>query len=110
MTPRYSPISTPNSTAWRSAVSRINETLIRPRYRSDVMAIPLSRLRRVADRRRPKSAHRARGNRGPRHGLLIRGSFERDPVGEQMTCWPISARVGNVTNNDPSLIEAIAVQ
>ena len=27
---------------------------------------------------------------------------------EGMTCWPVSARVGNVKNNDPSLIEAIA--
>ena len=27
---------------------------------------------------------------------------------EEMTCWPVSARVGNVKNNDPSLIEAIA--
>jgi hypothetical protein len=26
-----------------------------------------------------------------------------------MTCWPVSARVGNVKNNDPSLIESIAV-
>jgi len=26
---------------------------------------------------------------------------------EEMTCWPISARVGNVKNNDPSLIEPI---
>jgi putative SOS response-associated peptidase YedK len=25
---------------------------------------------------------------------------------EAMTCWPISVRVGNVKNNDPSLIEA----
>jgi len=25
-----------------------------------------------------------------------------------MTCWPVSARVGNVKNNDPSLIEPIA--
>jgi putative SOS response-associated peptidase YedK len=29
---------------------------------------------------------------------------------EELTCWPVSARVGNVKNNDPSLIEAIAVQ
>src|SRR5437763_3116697 len=29
------------------------------------------------------------------------------PSGE-MTCWPVSARVGNVRNNDASLIEAIA--
>ena len=28
---------------------------------------------------------------------------------EGMTCWPISARVGNVKNNDPSLIEPIAL-
>jgi putative SOS response-associated peptidase YedK len=28
---------------------------------------------------------------------------------EGMTCWPVSARVGNVKNNDPSLIEPIAV-
>jgi len=24
-----------------------------------------------------------------------------------MTCWPVSARVGNVKNNDPSLIESL---
>ena len=24
---------------------------------------------------------------------------------EEMTCWPVSTRVGNVKNNDPSLIE-----
>jgi len=27
---------------------------------------------------------------------------------EGMTCWPVSARVGNVKNNDPSLIEPIS--
>jgi putative SOS response-associated peptidase YedK len=27
---------------------------------------------------------------------------------EQMTCWAASARVGNVENNDPSLIDPIA--
>jgi putative SOS response-associated peptidase YedK len=27
---------------------------------------------------------------------------------EGMTCWPVSARVGNVKNNEPSLIEPIA--
>jgi len=25
-----------------------------------------------------------------------------------MTCWPVSTRIGNVKNNDPSLIEPIA--
>jgi putative SOS response-associated peptidase YedK len=25
-----------------------------------------------------------------------------------MVCWPVSPRVGNVKNNDPSLIEPIA--
>jgi putative SOS response-associated peptidase YedK len=28
---------------------------------------------------------------------------------EQMTCWPVSMRVGNVKNNEPSLIEPIAL-
>jgi hypothetical protein len=28
---------------------------------------------------------------------------------EEMKCWPISPRVGNVDNNDPSLIEPIAL-
>ncbi len=27
---------------------------------------------------------------------------------EELTCWPVSLRVGNVKNNDPSLIEPIA--
>jgi putative SOS response-associated peptidase YedK len=27
---------------------------------------------------------------------------------DEMTCWPVSARVGNVKNNDPTLIEPIA--
>ena len=27
---------------------------------------------------------------------------------EEMTCWPVSTRVGNVKNNDASLIEPIA--
>ena len=27
-----------------------------------------------------------------------------------MTCWPVSTRVGNVKNNDPSLIEPIAAE
>jgi putative SOS response-associated peptidase YedK len=26
----------------------------------------------------------------------------------EMTCWPVSARVGNVKNNDASLVEPIA--
>jgi putative SOS response-associated peptidase YedK len=29
---------------------------------------------------------------------------------DDMICWPVSPRVGNVKNNDPSLIERIAVQ
>jgi putative SOS response-associated peptidase YedK len=28
---------------------------------------------------------------------------------EAMTCWPVSARVGNVKNNDPSVIEPITL-
>src|ERR1700720_2418636 len=26
---------------------------------------------------------------------------------EEMTCWPVSTQVGNVKNNDPSLIEPV---
>jgi putative SOS response-associated peptidase YedK len=29
---------------------------------------------------------------------------------EEMTCWPVSLRVGNVKNNDPSLIEPVVSQ
>ncbi len=29
---------------------------------------------------------------------------------DEMICWPVSARVGNVKNNNPSLIEPVAVQ
>ena len=29
---------------------------------------------------------------------------------ELMTCWPVSTRVGNVKNNDPTLIEPIAAE
>jgi putative SOS response-associated peptidase YedK len=32
----------------------------------------------------------------------------RAPFREQMTCWPVDKRVGNVKNNDPSLIAPIA--
>ena len=31
-------------------------------------------------------------------------------LSEEMTCWPVGARVGNVKNNDPTLIESIADQ
>jgi putative SOS response-associated peptidase YedK len=27
----------------------------------------------------------------------------------EMTCWPVSTRVGNVKNNDPSLIEPVVL-
>jgi putative SOS response-associated peptidase YedK len=28
----------------------------------------------------------------------------------EMTCWPVTQRVGNVKNNDPSLIEPLAAE
>ena len=31
------------------------------------------------------------------------------PTREAMTCWPVSTRVGNVKNNDPSLIEPVGL-
>jgi putative SOS response-associated peptidase YedK len=30
-------------------------------------------------------------------------------LADEMICWPVSARVGNVRNNDASLIEPLAV-
>jgi len=30
-------------------------------------------------------------------------------ISEDMICWPVSARVGNVNNNDPSLSELINI-
>ena len=38
----------------------------------------------------------------------LKGLLAPYPANE-MTCWPVSARVGNVKNNDPSLIEPIEV-
>jgi putative SOS response-associated peptidase YedK len=29
---------------------------------------------------------------------------------DEMMCWPVSARVGSVKNNDPTLIEPITLQ
>jgi hypothetical protein len=29
---------------------------------------------------------------------------------EEMICWPVNARLSNVRNNDPGLIEPIAAQ
>src|ERR1700738_1748604 len=47
---------------------------------------------------------------GPRiYRAHPRGARLRMPYpSEEMICWPVSARVGNVKNNDPSLIEPIA--
>ena len=37
-------------------------------------------------------------------------SFLAPYPSDQMVCWPVSPRVGNVKNNDPSLIEPIVLQ
>jgi len=36
-------------------------------------------------------------------------SFLAPYPSDAMICWPVSPRVGNVKNNDPSLIEPIAL-
>ena len=41
----------------------------------------------------------------PAHLKALLGPYP----GDDMICWPVSARVGNVKNNDPSLIEAVAL-
>jgi hypothetical protein len=45
--------------------------------------------------------------------LPVGGAFQLKALlapypSDEMICWPVSARVGNVKNNDPSLIEPIA--
>ena len=37
-------------------------------------------------------------------------SFLSPYPSDEMICWPVSARVGNVKNNDPSLVEPIAAE
>jgi putative SOS response-associated peptidase YedK len=45
-----------------------------------------------------------------RYGAISSGAAQFAPYpAAEMTCWPVSPRVGNVKNNDPSLIEPIAV-
>jgi len=44
--------------------------------------------------------------RGSRRLVELRPCSRRSVRG--MICWPVSARVGNVKNNDPGLIEPIA--
>lgn len=38
----------------------------------------------------------------------VKAMLAANPSGAMM-CWPVSARVGNVKNNDPSLIEPVAM-
>jgi putative SOS response-associated peptidase YedK len=43
----------------------------------------------------------------PADAAELNALLAHDPK-EDMTCWPVSPRVGNVRDNDPSLIEPIA--
>jgi putative SOS response-associated peptidase YedK len=47
-------------------------------------------------------ARRGTGGRGAAESLLAPYPFDA------MICWPVSARVGNVRNNDSSLIKPVA--
>jgi hypothetical protein len=40
--------------------------------------------------------------------LSLTTKFERNQPADEMICWPVSAAVGNVRNNNPGLIEPIA--
>jgi putative SOS response-associated peptidase YedK len=44
----------------------------------------------------------------PADGARLKGMLAPYPS-EEMTCWPVSQRVGSVKNNDASLIEPVAV-
>jgi hypothetical protein len=71
----------------------------------------LSQSRRHGNQRRSGDRHRfgayRRGTR-PEETPQLKALLALYPSNE-MICWPVSPRVGNIKNNDPSLIEAIAV-
>jgi putative SOS response-associated peptidase YedK len=48
----------------------------------------------------------ARRRSGGRNGIELKSLLAPYPAAE-MICWPVSARVGNVRNNDASLIEPL---
>lgn len=52
--------------------------------------------------------HPATQNNLPAHGAS--GGLLRPVKAGDRLCWPVSPRVGNVKNNDPSLIEPITLQ
>jgi hypothetical protein len=39
----------------------------------------------------------------------FRSSATMRKLAEEMTCWPVSTRIGNVKINDPSLIEPVVL-
>ena len=41
--------------------------------------------------------------------IRLRTLFAPYPAAEEMTCCPVSTRVGNVKNNDPSLVVPVSV-
>jgi putative SOS response-associated peptidase YedK len=43
----------------------------------------------------------------PANPARLKAVLEPYPA-EEMACWPVSTRVGNVKNNDASLIEPVA--
>ena len=45
---------------------------------------------------------------GAKAAHALKGMLAPYPA-DEMTCWQVSTRVGNVKNNDPSLIEAIVL-
>ena len=44
----------------------------------------------------------------PAHEAQLKSYLSPYPS-DEMTCWPVGPRVGNVKNNDPSLIEPIVL-
>ena len=39
----------------------------------------------------------------------FRSSATMRKLADEMTCWPVSTRIGNVKINDPSLIEPVVL-
>ena len=59
-------------------------------------------VRALAGRRLRASTSRRRSPTRPGSRILV-----APYLSEKMTCWPVSARLGDLKNNDPSLVEPL---
>jgi hypothetical protein len=90
---------------WRLAGGRARAQLHDRHHDAERIARGTSQpdARRTEARSLAAVARRSAGRRAELKALLA--PYPAD----DMICWPVGARVGNVKNNDPSLIEPVAV-